>query len=77
MAGFQANSGAFGLQADYFGYSNYNETQIGLGYARSLGKKIDVGENSIIIMHFQFDKPLQKMINPITILLSVARNSPT
>jgi hypothetical protein len=43
VAGFQTNSGAFGLQADYFGYSNYNETQIGLGYARSLGKKIDVG----------------------------------
>jgi hypothetical protein len=43
VAGFQTTSGAFGLQADYFGYSNYNETQIGLGYARSLGKKIDVG----------------------------------
>ncbi|NCU04398.1 MAG: hypothetical protein GXC73_10470, partial [Chitinophagaceae bacterium] len=43
VAGFQTNSGAFGLQADYFGYSNYNETQIGLGYARSLGSKVDVG----------------------------------
>lgn len=43
VAGFQTNSGTFGLQADYFGYSNYNETQIGLGYARSLGSKIDVG----------------------------------
>ena len=43
VAGFQTNSGSFGLQADYFGYSNYNETQIGLGYARSLGSKVDVG----------------------------------
>lgn len=43
VAGFQTNSGTFGLQADYFGYSHYNETQIGLGYGRSLGSKIDVG----------------------------------
>lgn len=43
VAGFQTNSGSFGVQADYFGYSNYNETQIGLGYARSLGSKVDVG----------------------------------
>lgn len=43
VAAFQTNSGTFGLQADYFGYSNYNETQLGLGYARSLGSKIDVG----------------------------------
>ena len=43
VAGFQTNSGTFGLQADYFGYSNYNETQLGLGYARSLGSKVDVG----------------------------------
>lgn len=43
VAGFQTHSGTFGLQADYFGYSNYNETQLGLGYARSLGSKIDVG----------------------------------
>ncbi|MBK8088720.1 MAG: hypothetical protein IPK31_12675 [Chitinophagaceae bacterium] len=43
VAGFQTKSGTFGLQADYFGYSNYNETQLGLGYARSLGSKIDVG----------------------------------
>ena len=43
VAGFQTNSGTFGLQADYFGYSNFSETQIGLGYGRSLGSKIDVG----------------------------------
>ncbi len=43
VSGFQTNSGAFGLQADYFGYANYNETQIGVGYARSLGSKVDIG----------------------------------
>lgn len=43
VAGLQTNSGTFGLQADYFGYSNYNETQIALGYGRSLGDKADVG----------------------------------
>jgi hypothetical protein len=35
--------GNFGFQADYFGYKNYNESQIGLAYARSLGSKLDLG----------------------------------
>jgi hypothetical protein len=35
-------SGNFGLQANYFGSSSYNESRLGLAYARSLGK-IDVG----------------------------------
>jgi len=43
VGGFKTSSGNFGLQADYFGYSNYNETQLGLGYGRSLGSKVDVG----------------------------------
>mgnify|MGYP002858092611 CR=1 FL=1 len=43
VAGIASNSGNFGLQADYFGYTNYNETQLGLAYGRSLGKKVDVG----------------------------------
>ncbi len=43
VAGFKTASGNFGVQADYFGYSNYNETQLGLGYGRSLGSKVDVG----------------------------------
>jgi len=37
------HSGNFGLQAGYFGSVNYNETQIGLTYARKLGNKMDVG----------------------------------
>lgn len=35
-------TGNFGLKADYFGGSSYNELQLGLAYGRSLGK-IDVG----------------------------------
>jgi hypothetical protein len=36
-------SGNFGLKAGYYGFSDYNETQIGLAYARKLGQKADVG----------------------------------
>ena len=35
--------GNFGLQADYFGFTNYNESQLGIAYARSLGSKLDLG----------------------------------
>jgi hypothetical protein len=38
-----SKNGNFGLQADYFGFKDYNESQIGLAYARSLGKKVDIG----------------------------------
>jgi len=37
------NEGNFGLQADYIGFKNYNESQIGIAYARSAGSKLDVG----------------------------------
>lgn len=36
-------SGNFGVEAGYFGYNEYNESQIGLAYGRKLGSKIDVG----------------------------------
>lgn len=35
--------GNFGLQADYFGFKNYNESQLGIAYARSLGSRLDLG----------------------------------
>jgi len=35
--------GNFGFQADYFGDKNYNESQLGIAYARSLGAKLDLG----------------------------------
>jgi hypothetical protein len=37
------HSGNFGLDARYYGFADYNETQLGLAYGRSLGNKIDVG----------------------------------
>ena len=43
VAVLSTKQGNFGLQADYFGYKNYNESQIGIAYARSLGSKLDIG----------------------------------
>lgn len=37
------SSGNFGLNASYYGFSDYNESQFGLAYARSLGSKADIG----------------------------------
>lgn len=37
------NSGNFGFKGGYYGFSDYNETQLGLAYARKLGDKVDVG----------------------------------
>ena len=37
------NSGNFGVQVGYFGFSDYNESQMGFAYARKLGNKIDIG----------------------------------
>jgi hypothetical protein len=41
--GLPTRSGNFGLKAGYSGFSDYNETQIGLAYARRLGNKVDIG----------------------------------
>ena len=35
--------GNFAFQADYFGYKNYNESQLGVAYARHVGSKLDLG----------------------------------
>lgn len=37
------SNGVFGLSFSQFGYSLYNDTKIGLGYAKQLGKKYSVG----------------------------------
>lgn len=37
------NSGNFGLKAGYYGFSDYNETQLGLAYGKKLGSKVDIG----------------------------------
>jgi hypothetical protein len=41
--GLPTRSGSFGLKAGYYGFSEYNETQLGLAYARKLGSRIDLG----------------------------------
>lgn len=40
---FSTKQGNFGVQADYFGFKNYNESQLGVAYARSLGSALDIG----------------------------------
>ena len=35
--------GNFGIEIDYFGFKNYNESQIGFAYARNLGRLLDIG----------------------------------
>ena len=42
-AGLITTSGNFGMKATYSGFSDYNETQLGLAYGRKLGSKIDAG----------------------------------
>jgi len=37
------HSGTFALQADYFGFSGYNESQLGLAYGRKVAERIDAG----------------------------------
>jgi hypothetical protein len=36
-------SGTFGVQANRFGFSNFNETQLGLAYGRVLSEKVSIG----------------------------------
>jgi hypothetical protein len=37
------STGNFGLKTNYYGFSDYNETQLGFAYGRNLGNKIDIG----------------------------------
>ena len=37
------NAGTFGLSYSYFGYSKYNESKIGLAYAKKLFEKVSAG----------------------------------
>jgi len=38
-----AADGVIGLSVGYFGYSLYNETKVGLAYARSFGERLSIG----------------------------------
>ncbi len=43
VGAFKTKAGNFGLNLKYAGFSNFNENQIGLAYARSVGTKVDIG----------------------------------
>ena len=43
LVAFPTDQGNFALQADYFGFKNYNESQLGIAYARNIGKNLDLG----------------------------------
>lgn len=43
VAGVTTASGNFGLNMAYSGFSEYNETRLGLAYGRKLGNTLDVG----------------------------------
>jgi hypothetical protein len=43
VAALPTKQGNFGIEIDYFGFKNYNESQIGFAYARSLGNLLDIG----------------------------------
>ena len=38
-----SSKGNFGMEANYFGFKNYNESSLGIAYGRSLGEKISIG----------------------------------
>ena len=42
VIGLPTATGNFGIKANYSGFSDYNETQIGLAYARKLGDRKSV-----------------------------------
>ena len=43
VIGLPTATGNFGLKAAYSGFSDYNETGLGLAYGRKLGSKMDIG----------------------------------
>ncbi|HEX5026904.1 MAG TPA: hypothetical protein VFV68_16600 [Agriterribacter sp.] len=43
IAAMPSTSGNFAMQADYFGYAEYNESQIGLAYGIPVSEKIGIG----------------------------------
>lgn len=43
IAAFPASSGVFGFESDYFGSAAFNESELGLLYARKITGKIDIG----------------------------------
>lgn len=58
---FKNKIGTFGVSANYYGYKFYNETKIGLAYARKFGTKFSIGIQ-FDYMHFFIFENGQKNI---------------
>lgn len=43
IAAIKSGFGTFAVQGDYFGFSDYNENQLGIAYARKVASSVDVG----------------------------------
>ena len=43
IIGLPTKSGTYAIQGDYFGSSEFNETQIGIAYGRKVTSKVDIG----------------------------------
>lgn len=41
--GLPTATGNFGIKANYSGFTDHNETELGLAYGRKLGNKVDIG----------------------------------
>jgi hypothetical protein len=43
IAAIKTSSGTFAAEGSYFGFTDFNENQLGLAYARTVAKSVDVG----------------------------------
>jgi hypothetical protein len=53
-AAIPTSRGNFGVQMNYAGFTNFNETKLGLAYARKIGKLVDIG---IQFNHYGYKVP--------------------
>ncbi len=56
--------GNFGINVKYSGFKNFNENQIGVAYARSLGKKVEVG---IQFNYYSYRVPAYNSANTVNV----------
>ena len=64
-------TGTFGLSAQQFGFSDFKETKVGLGFGKKLGEKLDVGIQVNYLQQHIFE---QENLNAYTIELGLISN---